>query len=321
MSLHSLIHGRSDLRQAFGARLLRPTIRFERGLQAPPRTANYLAVGGAFDYLLRFHLQRINPQARDTGWLAERGVESIRLWTAAGGEVPTLSGHPRALKAAAYLADAKRQVRAYLQVGRITDDLLTAAHRLACLDVAARSGPERVDWNSINYLSPDDAADLRALLALVDDRVFRTTRACVLKPRFGAADFVGGAEADLVLGDCLIDVNSTKDQRIDVREFYHLVACWLLLGLGGVARDDGGAVEQLPVTAVGIYFSRFGQLWKQPIDQILPAAARPGVTRWFVETVCAHVEGARERLGSLTGPLAAHLAERGGKPVQSTKRA
>lgn len=319
MSLHALIHGRGDLRQAFAARLLRPTIRFDRGLQVPPRTTNYQAVGGAFDYLLRFYLQRINPQARDQPWAAERGVEEIRLESGAKGvEVPTLSGHPRALKAAAYLADAKRQHRAYMQVGRITDNLLVAAHRLAHLDVAARAGPDRVDWNSINYLGPDDAADLRALLDLVDEKVFRTTRACVLKPRFGAAEFVGGAEADVILGDCLMDVNSSKERRVDVRNFYHLVACWFLLGLGGVGRENG-AVEQLPVTSVGIYFSRFGQLWKQPIEQILPASAVPGVTRWFVETVCAHVEGASALLGSLTGPLAAHLPDRSGALTRGKK--
>jgi len=146
MSLHALIHGRSDVRQAFAARVLRPTIRFDRGLQAPPRTTNYQAVGGAFDYLLRFHLQRLNPQARDGPWAAERGVELIcqREGGAKGAAVTTLSGHSRALKAAAYLADAKRQHRAYLQVGRITDNLLLAAHRLAHLDVVARAGADRV---------------------------------------------------------------------------------------------------------------------------------------------------------------------------------
>ncbi len=318
MSLHELIHIRGDVRQAFSAKLLRPTIKFDRGLQAPPLTANYQAVGGAFDYLLRFYLQRINPQARDYPWTAERAVELIRLAGAKGGEVTTLSGHPRALKAAAYLADAKRQHRAYMQVGRITDNLLVAAHRLAHLDTAVREGPGRVDWNSINYLGPDDAADLRALLKLVDDKVFRTTRACVLKPRFGAADFVGGAEADLILGDCLVDINSTKEKRVDVRMYYHLVACWLLLGLGGVDRANG-EMEQLPVTSVGIYFSRYGQLWKQPIEPILPAGAVPGVTRWFVETVCASIEGARKQLGSLSGPLAVHLSERSGTVVQRKK--
>jgi hypothetical protein len=104
MSLHSLIQ-KAEVRQGFGARLLRPRAKLERGLQAPPLTANYEMVSGAFDYLLCFLLERLNPQMRAPAWPAERGVELIRLFQSrAGGEVPTLSGHPRALKAAAYLA-------------------------------------------------------------------------------------------------------------------------------------------------------------------------------------------------------------------------
>jgi len=306
MTLQSFIHSRAEVRQGFGARLLRPRAKLERGLQAPPLTTNYEAVAGAFDYLFGFLLERFNPQMRARQWLAERGVELIQLDKEKDPDVTASGGHPRALKAAAYLADAKRQYRAYMQIGRITDNLLAAAHRLAHLDVAVRAGPDRVDWGSINYLSPDDAKDLRALLALVDDKVFRTPRACIMKPRLGAAGLVGGVETDLIVGDCLVSVTMTKDQRVDVREYYSLVATWVLLGLGGVERQDG-SVEQLPVTSVGIYFARFGQLWKVPIEQIIPANALPGVIKWFVDTVCTANAGARETLSTLTGPLTAFV--------------
>ena len=307
MSLHSLIHGKSDVRQGFGARLLRPQAKLARGLQAPPLTTNYEMVRGAFDYLLCFLLERWNPQMRAPQWPAERGVELIRLHGGApGAEVPTLSGHPRALKAAAYLADARRQYRAYIQVGRITDNLLVAAHRLAHLDVATRASPDRVDWDSINYLSPDDAGDLKALLQLIDEKTFRTPRACVVRPRLHAAGLVGGAEPDLIVGDCLVSIAMTKDQRVDVREYFSLVAAWLLLGLGGLVRDDG-SVEQLPVVSVGIYFARFGQLWKVPIEQIMPPKALPGITRWFVEKACAANAEGHDTLRTLAGPLAAFI--------------
>jgi hypothetical protein len=308
MSLHSFVHGKAEVRQGFGARLLRPQAKLERGLQAPPLTTNYEMVKAAFDYLLGFLLERWNPQARAPQWTAERAVELIRQGEGgpARPEITTLSGHSRTLKAAAYLADAKRQHHAYMQVGRITDSLMLAAHRLAHLDVAVRAGADRVDWKSINYLSPDDGRDLKALLALVDEKTFRTPRACILKPVLGAAAVVGGAEVDCIVGDCLVGVTMTKDQRVDVREYYALVAAWLLLGLGGIRRADGSA-EQLPVAAVGIYFSRFGQLWKVPIEGIMPAKAVPGVTRWFVETACAENEGAREALAGLNGPLAAFV--------------
>src|ERR1043165_6704037 len=102
MSLETLLRERADLRQGFAARLLRPAIRLERGLEAPPRSSNYRSVADAFQYLLRFHLQRLNPKARDCGWEAERGVELIGLSSGStkNNDIPTISRHPKWLKGA-----------------------------------------------------------------------------------------------------------------------------------------------------------------------------------------------------------------------------
>ena len=308
MSLYKLIHDKADVRLGFGKRLLRPQPRIDRGLQAPPRTANSQIVGASFEYLLRFFLQRINPKAWDTGWPAERAVALIGLGpaTAKSSDVPTISRHSKRLKAAAYLADAKRRQRAYLQSGEVTEDLLVAVHRLAHLDAANLSGPERVDWHAMSYMGPDDAADLKALLQLVDVRTFTASRTCILYPRLAAAELVGGADPDLILDDCVVDVRTTKDPRIDLRDFYQLVGYYLLLGLGGVNRP-GGAPEQYPVNCIAIYFARFGLLWKVPVREILPAGSMPDLTRWFVETACASNKKGPELLRACVGPLAGHF--------------
>jgi len=308
MSLNALIRDNAELRQGFGKRLLRPQVKLEQGLQVPPQTANLQTVGNAFDYLLRFHLQRLNPNARDTVWAAERGVELIGLGPAAvkGSDVPTISRHPKRLKAAGYLADAKRQHKAFLQNGQVTDNLVAAVYRLAHLDVAYRSGPDRVNWHGIGYLDPGDATDLKALLQRVDDNLFRASRACLLHPALAAADLVGGAEPDMILDDCLIDVRTAKEARIDVRDFYQLVGYYLLLGLGGVSRPDRPP-EQCPVTAIGIYLARFGQLWKVPVKTVIPAGSIADLTRWFVDTACASNKDGSEVLRACTGPLAGYV--------------
>jgi hypothetical protein len=309
------------VRLGFGARLLRPRIKFERGLQAPPLTANHQMVDGAFGYLLRFYLQRINPQARVPAWPAEAGTELIGVAQegAERKDIPTISPYPRRLRAAAYVADAKRRYQAYVQNGPVTEELLVAAYRLAHLDVALRSGPDRVDWRSINYLRSDDAADLRALLDLVDERTFRAARLCILSPSLAASELVGGADPDFILDYCVVDVNTAYKPRLDIRDIYRLVGYYLLLGLDGIARENG-KTEQCPVNSIGIYFARFGHLWKAPIREIVPADAVPELTRWFVKTACASHQGASELLSEFGGPLAVHFSEHDGAAVNQKER-
>ncbi len=306
MTLYSFIHDRGDVQQGFGARLLRPRVKFERGLQARPLTTNYQMVAGAFSYLLRFFLQRINPQACVSAWTAEAGAELI------GGaqEVPTISRHARGVRAAAYVADAKRRCQAYTEDGRVTEELLVAAYRLAHLDLAVRAGPNRVDWRSINYLRADDAADLKALLDLVDEKTFRAARICMLNPRLPASELVGGADPDFILDYCVVDVNTTHVARFDLRDAYRLVGYYLLSGLGGIGGENGKA-EQWPVTSIGVYFARFGQFWKMPVKEILPPSSVPEMTRWFVESACGPGRDRAGSPGAFEGPLAVHLTDGG----------
>ena len=64
MSLSSIIHDNPEIRNGLKARVVRPKIIFDRSVYAPPLTTNYQIVGTAFDYLLRFFLERVNVLAK-----------------------------------------------------------------------------------------------------------------------------------------------------------------------------------------------------------------------------------------------------------------
>jgi CubicO group peptidase (beta-lactamase class C family) len=66
-------------------------------------------------------------------------------------------------------------------------------------------------------------------------------------------------------------------------------------------------------------FARFGQLWKVPVRDVLPPAAVPDMTRWFVETACATNKVEPDLLRALNGPLAAHLFEKDGALIPAKK--
>lgn len=311
MSLYSFIHNREDVREGFRERVLRPLVKFDRPLQAAPRTTNYRIVGTAFDYLLRFFLERVNPHANASIWVAEQGVRRIGLPQGEldGDALAEIDANPERQRAEAYLRDAKSNYEVFLRTGQLTEALLLSALRLAHLDVIIRAGPDRVDWVALESLNPEDVVDLKALLALVDERTFKTTHTCILNPTFGAASaLVGGADADLILDDCLVDVKTTKEPRLDIRDFYQLVGYYLLLGLGGLGSHDAES-QQPQVASLGIYFSRFGYLWKVPVEEVVPESVVLELTKWFVETACPPKQSRAKFVRSFRGPLAKHLID------------
>jgi hypothetical protein len=309
VSLTSIIRDRAEIREGLRARVMRPPLRLE-AIKAPPLTANYGIVATAFDYLLRFFLQRLNKAAQASIWVAEQGVEMIGasefIYDLDSRKLSSKADRKRR-KADGYLEEARRAHKAYLENGRMDDALLISVLRLAYLDVALRIDPDRIDWKGLNAPDARDAADLRALLTLVDPAVFRAKRVCLLNPTFGTASMlVGGADADLLVDDCLIDVKNTKDPHLDARDFFQLIGYYLLHGYAGTS-CGGAKTVSYPIGSLGIYFSRFGVLWKFPVEEILPRRTLPETARWFFDSVCTSKSARAKCLRAFAGPLAKHL--------------
>ena len=64
-----------------------------------------------------------------------------------------------------------------------------------------------VDDNAFKPLPAAILNDLQAMLDLLRPEEFRATTRCVLNPTFPASALVGGADADLIIDDTLIDIN------------------------------------------------------------------------------------------------------------------
>src|SRR5215831_3609438 len=76
MSLTSLLK-EADVRERFYEEFTKPSVAAGRQLLAAPLSKRYSLVGIAFDYLLRFHLQRFNPRAVHRSWVAELGLRQL----------------------------------------------------------------------------------------------------------------------------------------------------------------------------------------------------------------------------------------------------
>lgn len=213
MSLTSLLRSDDQIRDLFKAFFDKPRLPPGSQMQAPPNTENYAMIGTAFDYLLRFEVARLNSDKTDNerrgGWVAETAAEQI--------------SDPELQKEAQDMVEAARERRdEYISTGEVTDSLLRSVIHLARLDPIFRAGRGHDKIGS--DIKSGDIEDLRQLLAVVPRDQFKAEKLCLLNPTFGMGSLlVGGADADLVIDDKIIDFKTTKKWSVRRRSFNQLI--------------------------------------------------------------------------------------------------
>ena len=231
-------------------------------MKAPPLTKNYSLIGTAFDYLLRFHLERLNPNSITRPWVAETAVNM-------------LMPEPEIYEKLKALLDAVKKVHeSFIKNGILTDSIISCSIMLAKLDVIYRAGI--FDPNLLDY-DDGDVTDLKNLISIVDNSIFKSKKISILNPIFGdASNLVGGADADFVIDDTLIDVKTTKNLKFD-REYYNqLIGYYILSKLGGI-----NGMYDHKIKNIGVYFSRHGLLHVIPVSDIENNPKFSSFVRWF----------------------------------------
>ena len=282
-----------------------------------PRTKNYSLVGAAFDYLLRFELQRRAPHAITREWMAQAAANDpwkyiptpeISRWSdvetlqelgwyiplAANGLpgegfVPInpnsgiwVDGNMVTRRVTGVLNAAHAAVDAYVQLATPTtaDQRVIAAHaiRLANLDSVYRRFRLEPDFENA---VPEDVQDLVDLLAIAPFSDLMNDRVLLLNPSFGdASRAMGGADADLIVGDMLIDIKTTKKGTIK-REYLNQLLGYFLL-----ARMEKAIDPTVPViNRIGLYYSRYGYLHPFEASSWTDHPAFPETERWFFAKV------------------------------------
>jgi hypothetical protein len=236
-------------------------------LVAPPITKRYTTVGTAFDYLLRFVIQRLNPRAiAKRHWVADNAIRLL-----------ILVAHDESLfdKGQRIVFGARKNLKEYLKTGQMSDALIESALLLATLDPIFRAG---VGHEMIGNVDKGDIQDLKALLSVVDERMFAAKNLCLMNPTFGAASvLVGGADADLVIDDTIIDIKTTKKLALDQTNLDQVLGYYVLHHIGGV-----GELDPKPnIAKVAIFFSRYGYLHVMQLSDLVNPTTFPDFVQWF----------------------------------------
>lgn len=259
MSLTSFLSDvdNQDVRNWLKTRFIRPQFKIFGELKAPPQTSNYAVVGTAFDYLFRSYVKHYTPKGKvvTANWIADMGYMSLARRYERRKDTKKLEVISRRWN------EAKTNFNLFESTSGVTDSLIESALFLAKLDLVYRIGYVDKDYDKYDQLDIDD---IRGMLALIDADKFKVKKRCWLNPGFKASHLVGGADADIIIDDTLIDIKTTKHPKL-IRDNLNQIICYYVFTLmGGVS----GKVKLQPIENIGIYFARYGELWVTPISAL-----------------------------------------------------
>jgi hypothetical protein len=209
---------------------------------APPAGGNLPLVGTAFDYLLRFFVQRHFRKAVTRRWVAAAGLRNL--------EHHLGSRRSKLYKLAEDSYSRAVGVHAaYLRRGVVTEKLLRAAIHLATLDLAVRPGPHVLKEKHLTAAYGAEIADLKRLCSVIPPESLVARQRCILNPTFGDASvMIGGADADLIIDNTLLDCKVTGRYRLLGEYVHQVLGYYLLLLLSGTANGvKAEGINQLSI--------------------------------------------------------------------------
>ena len=276
MSLKTFLD-KKDVRAKFSEEFSKPKFSLKKEILAPPVTKHYSLVGTAFDYLMRFYIRRFNPEAITKEWVAELSIERMKeIGFALNSQREPIPINDNLLaKADEMLSQAKKAYSDYIKSGKMNDEVIKCTILLAQLDTYFRAGI--IDEN-FGVIDEGDVIDLRRLTSIINPDSFKAKELCLLNPTFGeASELIGGADADLIIDDVLIDIKTTTKLEFKRDHFNELIGYYTLYKIGGIPDTP---VEP-KIRNLGIYYSRYGELYIFPVASVISLSKFPTFIEWF----------------------------------------
>jgi hypothetical protein len=268
--------------------------------RVPPRAQHANRVGTAFDYALRAGLAaRYEVQSRSTTAEAallvlatEADMFAVDADSGEGyfldepGLDPTLNPSLDPERFGRIAARVQVALDVWRAVG--TDEELTEEAARACYQLAGLDPYYRAHIDGDLEREPDDVEldELRALYRIVPWPEFNPEARLWLNPTFGEGSrLLGGADADVIRDDLLIEVKTVKKLRS--KTFRQLIGYALLANAYGVNCDAQAPQSRTAITRIGVYLSRAGKLVTWPLEDVLPPEGGDDVLAYLVSAAAS----------------------------------
>ncbi len=284
MSITSLLKDDNEVKDQFSKYIRIPKIDKNYPIQAERINDNPPLVGQAFDYLMRFYLERKHPKEKviKSRWVAYNSYHIV-----VNSYLKTFDKSPDDLiklnKDRTLINDinlglihAQYEYVQYKKTGVLTDALLDRCIFLATLDELYRSKKFRYEINK--PIDANEIQDLKNLYQVLESVPFEASKYLFLNPTFGMASILAkGADADFIFDDTLVDIKVYSKIESEREFLYQLVAYAMCLKIGGIFKTK----KQLKINTLAIYFARHGALLKYPMDEVIAPDDFKNLTLWF----------------------------------------
>lgn len=236
----------------------KPKFNYKKTILAEPLNNRYTIIGIAFDYLMRIRLYKLNNDfVSKFNMIAEE-------------EIPEGIFDKNKLEISkGYVNNAKQKIDKYMNDGILSKDLLSALIQISYIDIARRSGIVDPDFG---LFTDEDILDLENLYSLMIAHDWRCKDQCKLNPNFGITSaLVGGADADLIIDDMLIDIKVLANPGMTRQHFNQLFGYYFLSRIQG----------DYTINKLGIYSARYSDLITFNVEDILDTNQIEKLTDWF----------------------------------------
>lgn len=236
-------------------------------------------LGTAVDYALRFELGRRCPHALEGPWAAYGALNRLP------GELIHRTGSSRPWEHAARVLHAAEQTLRAYRLRQIVEpkeirEMAGVALSLASLDFVYRLRFNPFTWNEdFTQVDPLEIDEICGMLEHAPFATLTTSETMILNPTFGRySHSVGGADADLVIGDTLIDIKATQDAKVTREHLRQLFGYFLLAR--AMRKDDPRFPE---IKNLGLFFPRFGFCWRFPTQVLTSQPSFTSAEAWFIQ--------------------------------------
>jgi hypothetical protein len=270
---------KSEIRDRIRRDFPNPGVDVEGDIRVMHNAYEHSLLGQAFDYLIRIWLETNCETVHDPhtdfryrgDWTSSMGYTHSRY--ADGYDPEKVRDHTigeeddydRAFKR----AEKKREL--FNKTGMNVNDAIDASLVYSGLDhnIGLDDGTLRV-----NSFEGDVVTELQDLFHVLREQDTLIGESVIISPIFGERSFVLEGHADFIINDALIDVKVTEDPAFKPEYWRQLLAYYILNDIHRELRaakiDSYGSDVPYPeLSAVGIYFARYGELQMINVEEYL----------------------------------------------------